>query len=262
MESLSIDIELRSIEWQLPEDVTGFDLLAVGFPVYSGDSPEFIQEFLERLPASEGRGAFLFCTKGAYAAGAVRLNLQRLAVRGYVPLAAGSVIMPGSDGLSMVSKDSWMARKALEKDYDHLKDADRLARRMASAVSDLRDGRPLDQLGQDFAARPGSGLSDRLWASLYRLSESWTRGKFHAGEPCKGCGLCARLCPVDSITMIDGRPQFTDRCVLCLRCLHACPSEAIQIGKLTVGKLRWKGPKGEFSPLGMRKNPERDPASA
>jgi hypothetical protein len=40
--------------------------------------------------------------------------------------------------------------------------------------------------------------------------------------------------------------------VLCLRCLHACPQEAIQIGKLTVDKFRWKGPKGDFKPLRMR----------
>jgi Fe-S-cluster-containing hydrogenase component 2 len=57
---------------------------------------------------------------------------------------------------------------------------------------------------------------------------------------------------VDNIKMVDGHSQFADRCVLCLRCLHACPSEAIQIAKLTVGKFRWKGPKGAFRPLRMR----------
>ena len=127
LEPLSLEIELRSIEWQPAEDVAGFDLLALGFPVYAGDSPAFLHDYLGRLPPGEGRGAFVFCTKGAYAAGAVRLNLQRLAARGYVPLESGSVMMPGTDALAMVSSGSWMARKAVEKDYDHLKDADRLA---------------------------------------------------------------------------------------------------------------------------------------
>jgi hypothetical protein len=138
----AVEIELRSIEWQPVEEVTNFDLLAVGFPVYAGDSPEFVQAYLARLPSGEGRGAFVFCTKGAFAAGAVRRNLERLAAQGYVPLGGGSVLMPGTDGLSMVAKNSWMARKALEKDYDRLKDADRLAKEMASRLSDLLDGRP------------------------------------------------------------------------------------------------------------------------
>ena len=50
--------------------------------------------------------------------------------------------------------------------------------------------------------------------------------------------------------------EFADHCALCLRCLHACPQEAIQIGRLTVGKFRWRGPKGDFRPLRMR--PEGD----
>ena len=62
----------------------------------------------------------------------IKLNLQRLAKRGYVPLCGGDVIMPGTDGLSMIAKDSWMARKALQKDYDRLKDADRLIEQILS----------------------------------------------------------------------------------------------------------------------------------
>ena len=33
-----VEVELRSIEWQPPEEVTDFDLLAFGFPVYAADS--------------------------------------------------------------------------------------------------------------------------------------------------------------------------------------------------------------------------------
>ena len=103
-----IEIELRSIEWQLAEATTDFDVLAVGFPVYAGDAPELVQAYLARLPSGEGRGAFVFCTKGAFAGGAVRRSMRRLVDRDYMPLGGGSVLMPGADGLSMVSKNSWM----------------------------------------------------------------------------------------------------------------------------------------------------------
>ena len=41
---------------------------------------------------------------------------------------------------------------------------------------------------------------------------------------------------------------FDDHCVMCLRCIHQCPAEAIQIGKMTLGKFRWHGPLGDFKP--------------
>jgi ferredoxin len=247
-----IEIEVRSIEWQPAEAVTGFDLLAVGFPVYAADSPEFVQAYLTRLPPGEGRGAFVFCTKGAYAGSAVQRNLWRLAGRGYVPLGGGSVLMPGTDGLSMVARDSWMARKALEKDYDHLKDADRLAEEMASTLQELLDGRSVEALRRPLPRRSIGALSDGAWAAVYKASEGYCRARLHADERCDGCGLCARVCPVDNVELQDNRPNFADRCVLCLRCLHACPQEAIQIARFTVDKFRWRGPKGDFKPLRMR----------
>jgi ferredoxin len=252
LDGSALEIELRPMEWQPAGAVTDFDLLSFGFPVYAGDSPKFVQAYLAQLPAGEGRGAFVFCTKGAYAAGAVRLNLQRLAMRGYAPLAGQSILMPGTDGLSMVSKGSWMARKALEKDYDHLDEADRLAERMAAVLSEVQGGRPAETLRMSLPSQPKPTLPDRIWAYLYKLTEDYTRSRLRTDEQCTGCGLCARICPVNNVEMRDGSPRFSEHCVLCLRCLHACPQEAIQIGKITMGKFRWRGPKGDFQPLRMR----------
>jgi ferredoxin len=247
-----VDVDLRSIEWQPPEEVTSFDLLALGFPVYAGDSPRFVQTYLEQLPVGRNRGAFVFCTKGAYAASAVGLNLQRLAMRGYVPLLGGDVTMPGTDGLSMISKNSWMAHKALQKDYDRLQDASRLVEQMNGVLLELADGGPIETLRMSLPPQLKRTLSDRLWAYLYRATERWARARLHADDRCEGCSLCARICPVDNVALRDGHAHFADRCILCLRCLHACPQEAIQIGKLTSGKFRWKGPKADFKPLRLR----------
>jgi ferredoxin len=247
-----VDIASLSIEHRPAEMVGDFDLLTVGFPVYACDSPDLVQDYLARLPPGEGRGAFVFCTKGAYAGGAVRHNLQRLAVRGYTPLGGGSVLMPGTDGLAMIPKGSWMARKALEKDFDHLQDADRLAEHMTTAISGLRDGRSVEEFRETLPPHPKVSVPDRLWAFLYEASENWARARLHADQGCEGCGLCSRVCPVASVQMQGRRPTFADQCVLCMRCIHACPQEAIQIGGLTVGKFRWKGPGGNFMPLRMR----------
>jgi len=58
-----------------------------------------------------------------------------------------------------------------------------------------------------------------------------TTKKFRVTHDCTGCSLCERICPVNVISVKDGRPQWTaDKCVRCLACIHRCPSHAIQIG--------------------------------
>lgn len=247
-----LDVDVRPIEWQPAGQVRGFELIAVGFPVYAANSPGLFQDYLDQLPPGEGRGAFAFCTKGAYAGGAVERTLQRLAARSYVPLGGGSVIMPGTDGLAMISNDSWLARKALEKDYNHLQDADRMVDDMTAKIGQLIEGHSPETLRVSLPPRARGTRLDQLWAWTYRMAEGYARDRFYADDSCTGCGLCERTCPVGNITLSNGHPQFADRCMLCLRCLHACPSEAIQIGRLTVGKFRWKGPTGGFQPLKMR----------
>jgi polyferredoxin len=45
-------------------------------------------------------------------------------------------------------------------------------------------------------------------------------------QKCTRCGACARVCPVDNLTVFDGRrdgPVSACECTLCLRCVEACP---------------------------------------
>ena len=252
LSDLRVEIELRSIEWQAAENVGDFDVLALGFPVYACDAPGLVRGYVDRLPPGDGRAAFVFCTKGLVAGGTVERNLARLAARGYEPLGGGSVLMPGTDGLAMAGKGSAMARRAVEKDYDRLPDVDRLAAALSLAVRKQVRGMPGEAGGSTQAPSPKVARADRVWSWLYRVTERYALSRLHADEECVECGLCARLCPVQVIELRDGRPRFGKGCALCLRCLHACPQEAIQIGRLTQGRFRWKGPEAGFRPLGMR----------
>lgn len=62
---------------------------------------------------------------------------------------------------------------------------------------------------------------------------------FYTTDACDGCGLCARDCPAGTIRLEGGRPVWGDHCYQCLRCLHACPRQAIQYGKDTGKKGRY-----------------------
>ena len=65
----------------------------------------------------------------------------------------------------------------------------------------------------------------------------WASDKpFFATDACFSCGLCAKVCPLQNITMENGRPQWHGNCNTCDACYHHCPKHAIQYGKKTKGK--------------------------
>jgi len=52
--------------------------------------------------------------------------------------------------------------------------------------------------------------------------------KFSVNSSCNNCGICAKVCPVDNIEMLE-KPVFGNACVSCHACVQHCPKEAIRI---------------------------------
>lgn len=52
--------------------------------------------------------------------------------------------------------------------------------------------------------------------------------RFTVSEDCIRCGKCIKVCPVNNISMKEGKVEFGDKCVACLGCYHRCPKKAIR----------------------------------
>ncbi len=67
---------------------------------------------------------------------------------------------------------------------------------------------------------------------------------FNVYNTCNGCQLCAKICPTNSIRMIDKKPVWSKTCEQCMRCVNFCPKESIyqSQGGDTKGKNKYHEP--------------------
>ena len=51
-------------------------------------------------------------------------------------------------------------------------------------------------------------------------------------DKCIGCGICIRQCPVNAISMKEGKAEIDmDKCIKCGKCHDVCPQEAVRHDK-------------------------------
>ena len=65
---------------------------------------------------------------------------------------------------------------------------------------------------------------------------------FTVSDKCIGCKKCEELCALNNIKIIDSRPVWGENCTQCMACICGCPTEAIEYGKRSAGKMRYQCP--------------------
>ncbi|MEJ2208572.1 MAG: EFR1 family ferrodoxin [Anaerolineae bacterium] len=246
LENLGDEVQAFSCEEIEPQDrrLTDGDVLGIAFPVHGSWAPRPFRAFLAGLPAGQGRPLFaLACA--AYAAGDAAWYAARpLASKGYTPFLYGNVFMPNNLIYPVPSREQ--VHLILDK-------AGRKVAQLAALIHERR--RHIE------GVHPGGWLVGLLQRPLAEPLEGWASHRLFADETCTHCGWCARHCPVGNIEMVDGEVRdesirgesirWGDDCLLCLRCFHGCPQQAIQWGDLTRNEAtfrRYPGPEGRYRP--------------
>ncbi len=63
--------------------------------------------------------------------------------------------------------------------------------------------------------------------------------KFKTTEKCISCGKCEKVCPLNNIEIVNGKPKWGKNCTHCMACICLCPEEAIEYGNASKGKRRY-----------------------
>ncbi len=188
------------------------------FPIYAWGAPEPMLNFVKTLDKTDAF-TFAVCTCGSEAGRAMK------------KLAA---IYPIGSSYSLVMPNNYI----IGADVD---DPQTAKQKIAAARQEIRKMAP-EILRHEKVYRVEEGSHGGLKSGVVNFGfNRFARSTkaFYASDACNGCGLCAQNCPAATITLVEGKPVWGQRCYQCLSCINRCPQRAIQYGKATGNRGRY-----------------------
>ena len=202
------------------------ETVGIVFPVYYTGLPSVVKEFAGNLEVTPGTYVFAVATYGGMQGFSFDLLSEILAGQGISLSAAFGIPMPGNNQVLYAPVPE---EKQQERFMNEGQMTDRIARDILSKKKIL--------------PRPMNSISRAVLGIFYgRLKPHERDRHFHADENCSSCGICTKICPVENITLVDGRPVWHHHCEYCLACLQWCPESAIQYDRKTVSRGRYHHP--------------------
>jgi ferredoxin len=227
-------IKMMSMASPVPTAPVGGKGAVIGFvfPSYYGDLPRIVRRFVEGMTILPDTYCFAIVTMGLVGSGSITalssLLSQKQILLNYgkgIVMCKNYILKYNPDGEARIQK---MLKKSKSTFENIVKD---VMERKQNGVRHLRFG------------------ESKLYKNIEHLDEH-----FFADEHCKNCGLCEKICPVQNICMVNGKPEWQHHCEHCVACIHWCPTKAIQYGNLTQERRQYHHPKVSASDLILPNN--------
>lgn len=216
----------------VPDALKNDDLQPIGpvgfiFPLHFFALPLLAETFLAKIDLTQADYTFSIVTSGFHYISSAFAELSLLVEKAGGTLHAAfyidmvSIYLPLGDlpSARKTEKRLLAAKKRLEK--------------IAAQINRRDNVRPTE-----FLSWPSKLMHRMVQKHPEKLDE-----EFMATASCTGCGLCVQICPKQNIILSEQQtPTWQHECTQCLACLHACPARAIEIGKKTQGKRRYRHP--------------------
>ena len=211
------DAELVPMAKALRNPPPSAERIGLVFPVYSFGPPALVSRFLEKLNALPDSYIFAVVTYAGNQGGTSAI-LRRLLQKRGLDLAAGwGVKMPENypplGGAPAPEKQQTVNAAATEQ------------------ISKIAAELQLSPRGRYEKSSAVWRILSRVAYPLFKKSVPRSDRFFRADEKCNGCYICAQICPVNNVAMVDGRPSWLGHCEQCYACFHWCPQKAVQYGR-------------------------------
>lgn len=202
----------------------------IASPIYAWRMARVMENYLRTTKLSGSRDAYFVLTCGGEVGDAGKYAAELCAEIGLNYMGVLQVKMPENYIAMFDAPNSEKARSIVAKAKPLLQQGSEL----------IRQGKPFPALKVGLLDRLKSGPVNEGFYKFYVKADD-----FFVTDACMGCGLCVSRCPLNNIQLRDGKPVWGKDCTHCMACICGCPTEAIEYGKKSQGKLRYQCPKDE-----------------
>jgi ferredoxin len=243
--------ELISIPSVIDDEMitTDADVIGIVFPIYylgTVNVPLIVRRFVSKLDDINGKYIFAVCTYGGGSGSTLTILDEMIKARGGRLAAGFGVQMPQNAFRKPFENkkklyNNWKEKK-LPFIYEQVKaknegrfDKDSLFTGLVVTI--IEKMMKIDFLKPFFlkSMKKTARLREDSNCTFDEIVPFVDRS-YSVDENCKGCGTCSKVCPVNNIKMVDGRPVWQHHCENCLACIKWCPQKAIHgYGELPEG---------------------------
>ncbi len=224
--------EKDKYEYQLKEN----EVIGFVYPIYAWAPPKQVLKFVEKLKLSNYKNNYIFsiATCGENIGNAMKVLSGALSKKQLLLNSGFSMKMP-NNYIIMGNVDS----KEVER--KKLLEAENTINTINKIIENRDKG--VFQVEKGFMP----SLLTNIINPLFNKGATHTE-KFWASDKCTSCGICEKVCNCTNIK-VQGKPSWGNKCTQCLACIHLCPTGAIQYGKGTEKKGRYKNPEVSISEM-------------
>lgn len=221
------ECEIISIPKAVKEESLDYegDMIGFVFPLHSYGLPIIVREFIEKIRVNKNAYIFAVEVTGGGQSNFPLLEMKEL-LKGKGEIKS-SVIIKYISNYTRMGKNPTeeRAKKAIAKNNDKLQEFIKVLK--------AKEIKPLPKR---------YSLIHKKFYSLWKDSYKEKDKKFEVDERCVSCSMCEKICPVDNIVMLEGQPKWKGHCTDCMACINICPNKAINLGKSTQNKNRYRNP--------------------
>ena len=202
---------------------TGERLIIVT-PTYAWRIPRVVRDWLLKTKLHGAKQACFVMTCGSEIGNADKYNRDLCVEKGLVCMGTAQIVMPENYIAMFSAPQADEAREIVAKAEPSI---DR-------AIAAIQHNQPFAPTRNNLYDRFMSGPVNLIFYKFFVNADALT-----VSDACIGCRQCAKRCPMNNVTLKDGKPVWGKVCTHCMACICYCPVSAIEYGKKSVGQPRY-----------------------
>ena len=202
---------------------TGERLIVVT-PTYAWRIPRVVRDWLRKTELRGAKQVWFVMTCGSEIGNADKYNRELCAEKAISCMGTAQIVMPENYIAMFSAPQADEAREIVAKTEPNID----------CVIASIQSNQPFAPTRNNLYDRFMSGPVNLIFYKFCVKADAFT-----VSDTCIGCGQCAKRCPMNNVTLKDGKPVWGKACTHCMACICYCPVSAIEYGKKSVGQPRY-----------------------